>query len=269
LYKKKSGMLGIIITIIILILLVFLSNLSIARLSNVENIFSKIVMPIQNGLTYIKNSIAGNDSFSADINNLKNENEELRQKNAELEQSVRELEILKSENATLKEYVGLKEKYGEYETVPAYIINKDITNYNNIMIINAGSEDGIEVNMTVISDKGLVGHIISVTEDTSKVQTILDTSNTVSATVSSSREIVIARGNLGENNLKATYIPTDANLVEGENVETSGMGGIYPKGIHIGTIDKVFVTKNITDRYATIIPGVDFSTVETVLVIKK
>lgn len=268
-YKKKSGMLGIIVTIILLILLVFLSNLNIQNLSHVEGMFSKIVMPIQNGLTYVKNKIAGNKSFSTDINNLKNENEELQQKNKELEQAVRELEIIKSENATLKEYVGLKEKYAEYETVPAYIINKDITNYNNIIIINAGEKEGIEVNMTVISDKGLVGHVISVTEDTAKVQTILDTSNTVSATVSSSREIVIARGNLGENNLKATYIPTDANLVEGENVETSGMGGIYPKGIHIGTIDKVFVTKNVTDRYATIIPAVDFSTVETVLVIKK
>lgn len=268
-YKKKSGMLGIIITIIILILLVFLSNLNIQKLSYVENVFSKIVMPIQNGLTYIKNKMAGNKTFSADINNLKNENQELQEKNKELEQSLRELEILKSENATLKEYLGLKEKYGEYETIPAYIINKDITNYNNIIVINAGEKDGIEANMTVISDKGLVGHVISVTEDTAKVQTILDTSNTVSATVSSSREIIIARGNLGESNLKATYIPTDANLIEGDSVETSGMGGIYPKGIHIGTIDKVFVTKNITDRYATITPAVDFSTVETVLVIKK
>lgn len=268
-YKKKSGMLGIIVTIIILVLLVFLSNLNIENLSYVESAFSKIVMPIQNGLTYLKNKVSGNNAFFADVNHLKNENEELKQKNTELEQAVRELEIIKSENATLKEYVGLKEKYGEYETVPAYIINKDITNYNNVMVINAGEKEGITVNMTVISDKGLVGHVISVTEDTAKVQTILDTSNTVSATVSTSREIVIARGNLGENNLKATYIPTDANLVEGDNVETSGMGGIYPKGIHIGTIDKVFVTKNITDRYATIKPAVDFSTVETVLVIKK
>ena len=238
-------------------------------MSYVESAFSKIVMPIQNGLTYIKNKVAGNQSFSTDINNLQSENEELKQKNTELEQAVRELEILKSENATLKEYVGLKEKYGEYETVPAYIINKDITNYNNVMIINAGSNEGIEVNMTVISDKGLVGHVISVSEDTAKVQTILDTANTVSATMSSSREIVIARGNLGENNLKATYIPTDANIVEGDSVETSGMGGIYPKGIHIGTVDKVYATNNITDRYATITPAVDFSTVETVLVIKQ
>lgn len=260
-------MLGIIITIVILILLVFLSNLNIEKLSYVESAFSKIVMPIQNGLTYLKNKLSGNQSFFADVDYLKNENEDLKKQNKELEQSVRELEVLKAENASLKEYVGLKEKYGEYETVPAYIINKDITNYNNIIIINAGSDEGIKINMTVISDKGLVGHVISVTENTAKVQTILDTSNTVSATMSSSREIVIARGNLGENNLKATYIPTDANVLEGDNVETSGMGGIYPKGIHIGTVKKVTNTQNMTDRYAIVETAVDFNKLDTVLVI--
>ena len=266
-YKKKTGIIGVIITIIILILLVFLSNISIQKLSYVETAVSKIVVPIQNGITYLKNKIAGNDAFFANVDNLKAENKELKQKNIGLEQAVRELEILKAENATLKEYVGLKEKYNSYATVPANVINKDITNYNNVIIVNVGSNDGIKVNMTVIADQGLVGHVISVTDTTAKVQTILDTSNIVSATISTSRESVIARGNLGENNLKATYIPTEAELLEGDNVETSGLGGIYPKGIHIGTIDKIYQTKNITDRYITIKSAVDFLKIETVLII--
>jgi len=176
-------------------------------------------------------------------------------------------EILKSENATLKEYVGLKDRYTDYNTVPANVINKDITNYNNIVIVNVGANDGIKPNMTVIAEQGLVGHVISVTDNTSKIQTILDTSNTVSATISTSRESVIARGNLGEKNLKATYIPTDAELIEGDTLETSGLGGIYPKGIHIGTIEKIYQTKNITDRYITVKPAVDFVKIETVLII--
>ena len=68
--------------------------------------------------------------------------------------------------------------------------------------------------------------------------------------------------------LRATYIPTEATLVEGDSVETSGMGGIYPKGIHIGTIQEVVNTNNITDRYAKIKTAVDFSSIQTVLVIK-
>ncbi len=200
---------------------------------------------------------------------MQEENEKLKQKNSELEQSLRELEIIKSENATLKEYVNLKDKYTNYETIPAYVINKDISNYSDTMIINAGSKDGIEVNMPVISDQGLVGHIISVTDTTAKLQTIVDTASTTSCVITTSRDMMIARGTLNESStLKATYIPTEATILEGDKVETSGLGGIYPKGIPVGSIKQVVNTKNITDRYAIIETAVDFSKLETVLVIK-
>ena len=151
-YKnRKAEIAGIAITIIILILIVIFSNAD-RETSFLENVASKLVMPIQNGLTYLKNGISGNSTFFTDINNLKQENKELSQKNSELEQSLRELESIKSENETLKEYLGLTEKYGEYSTVPAYIINKDISNYSKTIVINVGSNDGIKENMTVIAD---------------------------------------------------------------------------------------------------------------------
>lgn len=267
-YKKKTGIVGIIITIIILVILVFISNMNVENLSHIENAISTIVMPIQNGITYLKNKITGNDTFFADISKLQQENEELKQRNSELEASLRELEIVKSENATLKEYLDLSEQYGNYKTKAAYIISKDISNYSNVFVINVGKNDGIEANMTVISDQGLVGHILSVTDTTAKVQTIIDTASSVSSTISTTRDSIIVSGTLDNNSmLKATYIPTDATLVQGDNVETSGLGGIYPKGIHIGTISQIVNTKNITDRYAMIEPAVDFSKLETVLVI--
>lgn len=268
-YKnKKTGIIGIIITIIILIILVFVSNINIEKMAYIENAFSSLVMPIQNGLTYLKNKVSGNNTFFTDINNLKTENEELKEKNSELEQSLRELESIKAENATLKEQLDLTEKYGEYKTIPAYVINKDISNYSGVIVINVGSKDGIKTNMTVIADKGLVGHVISVTDSTAKVQTIVDTASSVSCTISTSRDGIIAKGTLeGDSMLKATLIPTDANLVLDDSVETSGLGGIYPKGIHVGTIKKIVNTKNITDRYAMIETAVDFSKIETVLVV--
>lgn len=268
--KKKTGIVGIIITVIILIVLVFISNMNLENLSYIENAVSIVVMPIQNGLTYLKNKITGNHTFFADINKLQQENEELKTKNAELEKSLREFEIVKNENTTLKEYLNLSEQYANYETKAAYIINKDYSNYSNIFIINVGTKDGIKPNMTVISEKGLVGYVISTTDNTSKVQTIVDTASTVSATLSSSKDNLICKGTLEENgSLRATYIPTTATLVQGDKVETSGMGGIYPKGIHIGTIKKVVSTKNISDRYAIIEPAVNFDKVDTVLVITK
>ncbi len=267
--NKKRGIIGIVITIVLLIIIVILSNIQTNDLSFVESALGKLVMPIQNGMTYLKNALAGNDSFFSDINGLQEENEALKEENSQLEQSLRELEIIKAENETLKEYVNLKDKYTEYTTIPAYVINKNISNYSDEIVINVGSKDGVEVNMPVIADQGLVGHIISVTEDTAKVQTIVDTASTLSCTVSTSRDILIARGTLeAESTLKTTYIPTEATVLQGDNVETSGLGGIYPKGILIGTIESVTNTKNVTDRYATIKTAVDFSKLETVLVIQ-
>lgn len=266
--NKKTGILGIIITIIILISLVLITNIDIENFSKTENIFNKLVMPIQNGLTYLKNKIAGNHSFFENIEELKAENEELKKKNEELEIAIRELEIIKAENSTLREYANMTDKYTQYKTVPAYIINKDISNLSNIFIINAGTENGVNVNMPVISSEGLVGHIISATEKTSKVQPIIDASSSISGSMKISRDSVIIKGILGsENTLKITYIPTEADLVMGDTVETSGLGGIYPKGILVGTLKEVIETKNITDRYAIIETAVDFSKLETVLII--
>ena len=65
------------------------------------------------------------------------------------------------------------------------------------------------------------------------------------------------------------YIPTDADLVLEDTIETSGLGGIYPKGIQIGKIKEIIESKNITDRYAIVETSVDFAKLETVLVITK
>lgn len=268
-YKnKKGGLLGIVITIVVLILIVIFSNRE-ANTSFFENVANKLVMPIQNGLTYLKNRVSGNSTFFTDISNLKSENQDLKEKNSQLEQSLRELENIKTENETLKEYLGLTEKYGEYKTVPGYVIDKEISNYSKTIIINIGKNDGIEINMTVIADEGLVGHVVSVTDNTAKVQTIVDTSSSISCLMSTNKDSIICKGTLSSNSeLKAMYIPTDANLVQGDSVDTSGLGGIYPKGIHVGSIKKIVSTKNITDRYALVEIAVDFDKLNTVLVVK-
>ena len=265
--NKKTGIIGIIITVIILILIVIFSN-GENNSNFFENAATNLVMPIQNGLTYLKNKISGNSTFFTDINNLQSENEELRQKNSELEQSLRELENIRTENETLKEYLNLTEKYGEYKTIPGYVINKDISNYSKTIVINIGSDDGVQENMTVIGDEGLVGHVVSVTNNTAKVQTIVDTASSISCSMSTTKDSIVCKGTLdGQSELRAMYIPTDANIIQGDSIETSGLGGIYPKGIHVGTVKSVTNTQNITDRYAVVETAVDFDKLDTVLVI--
>lgn len=269
-YKnKRSGVIGTIIMIIILILLVILTNVDRDNLSYAESFATSIIMPIQNAFTMLKNKVTGNSQFFTDLDSLRSENEELRQRNNELETQLRELEVIKAENARLQEIANLTEKYSDYTTVPAYVIDRDVSNYSSNIIINVGSDQGIEKNMTVIADKGLVGHVISVTNNTAKVQVIVDSASAVSAMISTSEESIICRGSVeNDKTLKASYIDTSSELLVGDSVVTSGIGGIYPKGITIGTIKQVVNTGNITDRYAVVETAVDFSKLYTVLVVK-
>lgn len=269
-YKtKRSGAVGTIITVIILILLVILTNVNRDNLSYAEGFATSIIMPIQNAFTMLKNKVTGNTEFFTNLDTLRKENEELKQKNNELETQVRELEILRAENAKLQEYANLTEKYQEYETIAGYVIDRDVSNYSSNIVINIGSKQGVEKNMTVIADKGLVGHVISVTDNTAKVQVIVDSASSVSAMISTSEESIICRGSVENNKyLNASYIDTSSELLVGDSVVTSGIGGIYPKGITIGTIKQVVNTNNITDRYAIVESAVDFSKLYTVLVIK-
>ena len=81
---KKGGIIGIVITVIILIILVVFSNTNSENISIIENIASTIVMPIENGLTYLKNKINNNDKFFENVNEFQPDNEELKQKNSEI-----------------------------------------------------------------------------------------------------------------------------------------------------------------------------------------
>ena len=266
--KNKAGLIGIIITVVVLIVVVIVSNISTGNLSFIEGVAGTIFVPIQNGIVFLKNKITGNEQENSDIASLQEENRSLKDENSKLQEQLIELEILKSENNTLKEYVNLKDKYSEFTTVPAYVIERSISNYEKIVVINAGTDDGVKENMPVISESGLVGYVISATNNTAKIQTIIDTASSVSANISNVQDSVILRGTLNNTEtVRATYIPADSTILQGDQVVTSGLGGIYPKGILIGTVKSVVNTKNEADRYAEIEVATDFSRLETVLVI--
>lgn len=270
-YKnKKTEITGSIIMLLILLILVFITSININYFSKIENIFNKIVMPVQNRFTYLKNKIAKNDSYFSNLDKLKEENVELNRKNDELQKKVEELEIIKAENSILREMANLSEVYAEYETIGAYIIGKNISNLSDIFIINVGTNDGVYENMTVMGERGLVGHIISVTSNTAKVEPIINLTSSISGELESSSKNVIVRGELNSNReLRVDLVQTNTEFVIGDTIKTSGLGGIYPKGIKIGTIRDIVETKNITEKYAILETTVDFENLDYVLVIKK
>lgn len=266
--NRHIGLLGTIVTIIILILLILLTNVDTSQDSYFGSLISDITAPFQTTFTKIKNKLSGNTDFFTSMDELKRENEELRSENKKLSEKLMEYDVVKSENNILKEKMNLTEKYSNYTTIAADVINKDVSNYSSTLVLNVGKKDGISKGMNVIADKGLVGYVISTTDSTSKVQVIIDPASTVSCNISTTSESVICKGTLENNqSLRVTYIPTNTDLIIGDSVETSGVGGIYKQGIHIGTIKEIITTVNSTDRYAVVEAAVDFSKLNTVLVI--
>lgn len=268
-YKnKKNGLAGIFVMVGILIILVITTNGNINKFSKIENILNKIVTPIQNGLVHLKNKIANNNSFFENIDNLKAENENLKKQNEELQTQLNELQIIKSENEILRQYVNLAENYVEYKTVGAYVINKNTSNFSDTFVINVGTDQGVTANMAVIAEEGLVGYVISATKNTAKVQPIIDAASSISGKATASKSNVIINGQVDSNKeLKVYTLQTEEELIIGDTIETSGLGGIYPKGILVGTIKEIIETKNVTEKYAILETKVDFKNLEYVLVI--
>ncbi|MCL2859939.1 MAG: rod shape-determining protein MreC [Oscillospiraceae bacterium] len=270
-YKKnKTGIIGTIITIVVLVCLVVVTNINNERFVFIGNAVSKIIVPIENGLTYLKNKIQGNDSFFAEVKNIKSENDELKQQNADLQQKNMEMDLLKAENANLKEYLNLADTYDQYKIVPGYVINRDFSNYESNIIINIGKKQGIAEDMVVVSDEGVVGYIVSVMDNSSKVRILTDTTSSISARSNSGAETIICRGMLEQKNvLKGMYLEPEDKIAAGDIIETNGLGGIYPKGLKIGEVSEVVETKNVSDRYVLINTYVDFSKLDNVAVIIK
>ena len=264
---NKTRLIGIIVSIILLILIVVLSNLGGAT-TGFREVMSKGFLTIQNGLVFVRNGMFSSQVEKNDIKTLKDNNGKLLKENVELKEKLREYEIIKAENGKMKDFMNLKNKYSDYQTVPATIIEKSISNYDKVLVINSGENDGVRVNMPVIASDGLVGYVISTNKATSKVQLITDTASTVSGNISTAESTILIKGQLNQGSiLKASYIPTEATVLQGDEVYTSGIGGIYPKGILIGKIKEVINTKNESDKYANIETAVNFNKLTNVLVI--
>lgn len=270
--RKRTSILKIIayvLVIILLLVLVIWTNRQ--RESTVgETVLSYTVMPIQRGITYFSHWISGDNQFFATIENLKDQNEQLINENNDIKRQLADYQLMVQENKMLKEQLNLSQKYPDLKTLPSLVLATSTDNWNQTLVINQGKNDGAQVGMTVISDKGLVGYIKEVYDTSSKVVCITDSSSSVSGRVTKTKEAIVCRGELGlqeKSQLKLMYIPTDVSLAVGDVVETSGLGGIYKKGITVGEIVEIIDGNTVLETYAIVQTAVDFSTLEYVLVV--
>ncbi len=198
------------------------------------------------------------------------EYEELKSRVLKLELENQQLENLKLENERLMELLGFAEDNPEYKYINATVIAKDPGSWFMEFTINRGSNDGVEVDMAVANQDGLIGRVIEVNNTTSQVITIIDTRSAAAGVVERSRDQGIVRGASDPESktpvCNLDLLPNDADLIPGDLVLSSSLGGIYPKGIVIGEVEEV-VYESGTVSYAIIIPSVDFRRIEELLVI--
>lgn len=227
--------------------------------------------PLQKFFSFSGQKIDASLSFFKDISAVKKENQELKARIDQLEKDTKDLEEYKKKNKDLRDALNLKDQFHDYEFIGANIIAKDPGNWFNIFTIDIGRKDGIVNNCPVITSRGLVGSVYNSGVLSSKVITIIDMDSTVSARISKSREMVRVKGDItlkDEGLCRMDYISPEADVAVGDTIETSGMGGIFPKGIVIGKVKEVRQTNNELSRYAIIEPVVDFKRLEEVFVLK-
>lgn len=189
----------------------------------------------------------------------------LQQENAQLEAELAELETLEDENERLTDLLELQSNY-DIESVAARIVARSSDSWNRTVTIDKGTSDGMEVGMAVMDASGVLGQIETVSANTSVVRLITDESSGVSVTLQDAEEDGILTGSV-DGLLYLEYIPISTTVEVGDTVVTSGLGGVYPKGIIVGTVTSV--EGSSSDTYHTIIvqPNTVAYTTQEVLVV--
>ena len=190
---------------------------------------------------------------------------ELEEENAELRAQVAELEEAEETAERLQALLDLQSTY-DLESTAARIIGTSGDAWSDTVTINKGSSSGFEVGMPVLGSGGVLGQIIEVSATTSTVRLITDDESSVSAMIQSSRAQGMLQGQ-ADGTLHLAYVSTDAEVEEGDTVITSGIGGVFPKGLPIGTVSSVEKTDNAVYYTITVQAIASAETDEEVLVV--
>lgn len=224
--------------------------------------------PVQGIMQAFTNRLKGTLEGIIELKTLREENRLLREELEQKEFMHSLLEELKAENTRLLKLLDLREMIPEFETVAARVIAREPSNWYNAITINVGSRQGIEVDMPVITHRGLVGRVMSVGHQQAQVLLLLDQRSSVGGMIQKTREPGIVKGFAGEEeNLRLLYLPREAKIRAGDSVVTSGLGGVFPKGLIVGSVIEVKAEEYGLSQYAVVRAAADFHHLEEVLVI--
>ena len=232
-----------------------------------------VIVPFQNGVSRIGAWISVRVDELGELRVVLQENQELKQKVDELTVQNTQLQQDKYELNNLRELYKLDEQYSGYEKVGARIIARDSGNWFHSFIINKGSDDGLAMDMNVIAGGGLVGRIVDIGTNWSKVNAIINDNSNVSGMVLASSDILMVKGSLelmADGVIGFEQLTDSADKVQvGDKVVTSNISDKYLPSILIGYITEINPDSNNITKSGKITPAVDFEHLEEALVITK
>lgn len=220
--------------------------------------FEKVGEFVTRPLRAVGSWVSGLGVSRADLTLLRRQNEELRLRNAELEEA-------RQENERLRALVKFVEARG-LESLGARVIGRPANSWEGIITIDRGTAEGVEQGMPVIGEAGLLGQVVEAAQHSSRVRLITDQRSGVAAVVQRTRVEGIVRGSI-DRSLTMDFVSRDTSLRAGDVVITSGMGGVYPKGIVIGEIASVRKQPNTLAPLIGVRPTARLSELEEVLVL--
>ncbi len=200
-----------------------------------------------------------------DLRGLREENKRLQHEAATLKRRLDQLAEQALETQRLQRLLAMRET-PQAEFLTARVVGKDATNWFKTILLDRGSLEGVRRNQPVLAPDGLVGRVVEVTPGSARVQLLTDPVNAVGGLIQRTRVTGIVSGNLGAG-ARVRYLPLLADVVVGDDVVTSGMGGVFPKGIPVGRITAVERRSGALFQEATLQPAVDLGRLEEVLIL--
>ena len=250
--------------IVLILLLVLFQSRKDEGSNRWQKVIQTVSYPIQSGVHNLVKTL--NDWWEGYVMlvGIRNENQQLRQEIEELKDRL---------NRSLEDSVQYNRLRGQLlfaqrqpdRKVFAEIIGESIDNIHQMRLINRGSKHGLKRNFSAILREGLVGRVQSVTPFQSNLQLITDFRSRVPALIQRNRIRGLIYGT--QTGLEMRQINRRAKVKKGDRVITSGLGGLYPKGILIGTIVEVRVQPHELFQTASIETAVDLSRMEEVFII--
>lgn len=271
-FFRHNGILVLIIAVLISLITALVSLFLSGTANPVANLAGIVATPVRNGVAAVVSWTEGvyNDAFERD--QLRAENEALKKENAALKAQQRQAEAALRENERLSNLIGLPEERPDFEFEDATVSGRSTSNWENTLTISKGENAGLEKGDCVVDEYGnLVGVISQVGTNWAVLVTVVDSDLEMGGLLARTDDAAILEGDfalMGEGRLKLTYLPESSELIAGDMVLTSGLGGEYPSGLVVGHIGEVLTDPSGMTRYAVVIPEADLAGVKQVFVIK-